>query len=91
MNSKELAGIVAEQARLTKKDAEIAVDAIFAAIGQAMTAGEEVRIPGFGIFGVKERAARSGVNPSTGAKIDIPATKAASFKASKNLKDAINK
>lgn len=89
MNSKELAGIVADKARLTKKDAEIAVEAAFDAIGQALVAGEEVRIPGFGIFSVKERAARQGINPSTRESIEIPASKAVGFKVSKNLKDSL--
>ena len=46
MNTKDLAGVVAEQARLTKKNAEVAINATFVAIGEALVAGEEVRIPG---------------------------------------------
>lgn len=68
MNTKDLAGVVAEQARLTKKNAEVAINATFVAIGEALVAGEEVRIPGFGTFVVKERAARTGLNPSTREK-----------------------
>lgn len=90
MNTKDLAGVVAEQARLTKKNAEVAINATFVAIGEALVAGEEVRIPGFGTFVVKERAARIGLNPSTREKIEIKESKAVGFKASKNLKDSLN-
>lgn len=90
MNTKDLAGVVAEQARLTKKNAEVAINATFVAIGEALVAGEEVRIPGFGTFVVKERAARTGLNPATGEKIEIKESKAVGFKASKNLKDSLN-
>ena len=90
MNKKDLAGVVAEQARLTKKNAEVAINATFVAIGEALVAGEEVRIPGFGTFVVKERAARTGLNPSTREKIEIKESKAVGFKASKNLKDSLN-
>lgn len=90
MNTKDLAGVVAEQARLTKKNAEVAINATFVAIGEALVAGEEVRIPGFGTFVVKERAARTGLNPSTREKIEIKEFKAVGFKASKNLKDSLN-
>lgn len=91
MNSKELASAVAEKARITKTDAALAVDAVFEAIGQALVAGEEVRVPGFGIFSVKDRAARVGINPATHEKIDIPASKAVAFKAAKNLKEIVAK
>lgn len=91
MNSKELASAVAEKARITKTDAALAVDAVFEAIGQALVAGEEVRVPGFGIFSVKDRAARTGINPATHEKIEIPASKAVAFKAAKNLKEIVAK
>lgn len=90
MNTKDLAGVVAEQARLTKKNAEVAINATFVSIGEALVAGEEVRIPGFGTFVVKERAARTGLNPATREKIEIKESKAVGFKASKNLKDSLN-
>ena len=73
MNKVELADLVAERARLTKKDATIAVDALFDGIVEALAKGEEVRVAGFGTIEVKERKPRQGVNPSTGEKMTIPA------------------
>lgn len=88
MNKSELINAVAA-AGLTKKDAGIAIDAVFAAIGDAMAKGETVQLLGFGTFGVKERAAREGRNPRTGETVKIPATKVPSFKAGKGLKDKV--
>ena len=56
----------------------------------ALAEGDKVALVGFGTFAVKERAARTGLNPQTKAKIEIPASKAPSFKAGKALKDAVN-
>ncbi len=74
-----------------KKDAEIAVSAVLEAISDALVQGEKVQIVGFGTFEVKERAAREGHNPATGAKITIPAAKHPVFSASKTLKESVNK
>ncbi len=80
---------VAEKADLTKKQATAAVDAVLGTIQDALAAGDSVGLIGFGSFEVKERAAREGRNPQTGAKIQIPAKKVPSFKAGKQLKDAV--
>lgn len=89
MNKVELAEVIAEKARLTKKDAAVAVDVLFEAMGDALAKGEEVRIAGFGTVAVKERKPRQGVNPSTGEKMIIPAAKVVGFKAAKSLKDKV--
>ena len=89
MNKGDLITEVAQSAGLTKKQAEAAVGAIFAAIENGLKAGEKVQVMGFGTFEVKDRAARTGKNPSTGESIEIPASKAPSFKAGKALKDAV--
>ena len=90
MNKSELIAKVAEKAGITKKDAEKAVNGLFESVQEALVAGDKVQMIGFGTFEVKERAARTGLNPQTKAKIEIPASKAPSFKAGKALKDAVN-
>ena len=91
MNKVELVAAVAEKAELSKKDAEKAVAAVFAAIEEAVAAGDKVQLVGFGTFEVRERAARTGRNPQTGAEIKIAASKQPAFKAGKALKDAVAK
>lgn len=73
----------------TKKVAEDAVEAVFDAIIQALSKGEEVNIAGFGAFVAKKREARMGVNPRTGEKIQIKATVTPKFRAGKALKEAV--
>jgi len=86
---KDLVAKVAETAEITKKSAALAVDAIFDAIAADLAKGDAVAIAGFGTFSVKARAARTGKNPKTGAKIEIAATKTPGFKAGKALKEAV--
>ena len=90
MNKTELVAAVAATAELSKKAAEAAVAATFDAITAALAEGDKVALVGFGTFAVKERAARTGLNPQTKAKIEIPASKVPGFKAGKALKDAVN-
>ena len=90
MNKTELIAAVAEKSELSKKDAEKAVNAVIETIVEAMKADEKVSLVGFGSFETKTRPARKGHNPSTGEEIEIEASKAASFKAGKALKDALN-
>jgi len=73
----------------TKKQAEAAVDALFDTIVKSLSKGEEVAVAGFGTFRVMKRAARAGINPKTGEKIQIPAKTAPKFKAGKLLKEAV--
>lgn len=86
---KDLAGKVAESADLTKNKAAEAVNAVFEAISETLKDGGEVSVSGFGKFEVSERAARQGVNPATGEKIQIAASKAPKFKPAKALKEAV--
>ncbi|MGI6065105.1 MAG: HU family DNA-binding protein [Bacillota bacterium] len=89
MNKADLVNNVAEKAEITKKDAEKAVNAVFASISDALAVGDKVQLVGFGTFEVKERAARVGRNPQTGETIEISAAKVPGFKAGKGLKDAV--
>ncbi|MDP3999581.1 MAG: HU family DNA-binding protein [bacterium] len=73
----------------TKKQAQAAVDAVFAGITKSLARGEEVSIAGFGIFRTAKVAARSGRNPKTGEKIRISASVKPKFKAGKALKEAV--
>lgn len=91
MNKSELIAAVAEQAALSKKDAEKAVNAVIAAITDKLVEGDKVQLVGFGTFEVRAREARTGKNPRTGEKIEIAASKVPAFKAGKALKDAVNK
>jgi DNA-binding protein HU-beta len=85
----DLVNAMAEKAGLSKTDAEKALKAFTDAITDALKAGEKVALVGFGTFSVGERAARTGQNPQTGEKIDIPAAKSPKFKAGKALKDSV--
>ena len=91
MNKTELIAAVAEKAGMSKKDSEKAVNAAFDSITEALVAGEKVQLVGFGAFEVKERNARVGRNPKTKETIEIPASRVASFKVGKALKDAVSK
>ena len=90
MNKSELVASVAEVAELTKKDAEKAVNAVFASVQKALVEDDKVQIIGFGTFEVRTRAARKGRTPQTGETIEIPASKNPVFKAGKALKEAVN-
>ena len=90
MNKSELVAAVADKAGIAVKDAEAAVGAVFETIQTTMAKGDDVRMVGFGTFGVSHRTASKGRNPSTGAEIDLPARNVAKFTAGKGLKDAVN-
>ncbi len=89
MNKSELIAAVAENANLSKKDADAAVSAVFDAVTAALKKGDKVQLVGFGTFEVRERAAKQGRNPKTGASMTIPASKVPAFKAGKALKDSV--
>jgi len=90
MKKQELVEAVMRVASIEKKkQAEQAVDTVFDTITKALSSGEEVKIPGFGTFRVAKRAARMGVNPKTGEKIQIPASVKPKFRAAKALKEAV--
>ena len=90
MNKQDLVNAVSEKADLSKASAANALNAITDTITAALAAGDSVAFVGFGTFSVKDRAARSGRNPQTGATIQIAAAKVPGFKAGKALKDACN-
>lgn len=90
VNKNELVAYIAENAGLTKADAEKAVDSFVDAIKTTLSKGDQVRLVGFGTFSVVKRAATQGRNPRTGAIIKIKASKQPKFKVGKGLKDAVN-
>ena len=89
MNKTELVANVADKTGTTKREAEKAVNAVFAALQQAMVEGDKVQLIGFGTFEVRKRAAKQGRNPRTGETMKIKASKVPAFKAGKALKDAV--
>ena len=90
MTKADLVNAMAEKSGLSKTDAEKALKGFADAVTDALKAGEKVALVGFGTFSVSSRAARTGKNPQTGAKINIPAAKTPKFKAGKALKDSVN-
>ena len=90
MNKTELVAAIAEQAEISKKDAEKALKAFTDVVAEELKKGEKIQLVGFGTFEVSERAAREGRNPQTGKTMKIEACKAPKFKAGKALKDAVN-
>jgi DNA-binding protein HU-beta len=90
MNRSELAQQVAQKANVDNSQAKAAVDAVFEAITDELSSGGEVAVSGFGKFSVADRAARQGVNPATGEKIQIAASKAAKFSPASGLKSTLN-
>lgn len=91
MTKTELINAVAEKAELTKKDADKAVSAVIDTITESLAKGEKIQLVGFGTFEVRERAARTGINPQTKQTIEIAASKNPVFKAGKALKDSLSK
>ncbi len=89
MKTTDLIDHVATEAGLEKSAAKKAVDAVFAGIIQAATKGEEINLPGFGKFKVKDSPARQGRNPGTGETIDIAASRKLGFSPAKQVKDAL--
>ena len=91
MNKTELVAAMAEQAEMTKKDAQKALTAFTAVVAKELKNGGKVQLVGFGTFEVSERSAREGRNPQTGEPMKIDASKAPKFKAGKALKDEVNR
>ncbi|MBR9909911.1 MAG: HU family DNA-binding protein [Gammaproteobacteria bacterium] len=90
MRKNDLVTLVAERTDLDKNSAGAAVDAILEEITNALSREDTVSLPGFGAFSRRQRAARSGRNPQTGASIEIAASNSVGFKAGKALKEAVN-
>jgi DNA-binding protein HU-beta len=89
MNKKQLIEQMGEHTDSPKSEAEKYLEAFTTAISDALRAGEEVQIPGFGKFYVRDQKAREGRNPQSGEKMKIPASKVPAFKAGKSLKDSV--
>ena len=90
MTKADLVERVAQEAELTKKDAEQLVEIIFDSIISTLNKGEKIELRGFGSFRVRERNARKGRNPKSGEAVNIPAKRVAYFKPGKELKELIN-
>ena len=89
VNKTDLIKKMAEDAGITERDARKALESFTTSVEKALKCGDKVQIVGWGTFSVKERAARKGRNPATGAEIMIPASKFPVFKAGKQLKDSV--
>ena len=90
MNKTELVAAMADQAGLSKKDAEKALKAFTDVVAEELKKDGKVQLVGFGTFEVSSRAAREGRNPKTGETMPIAASKTPKFKAGKALKDMVN-
>jgi len=90
MNKSELIDAIAENSGLSKADSSRALDAVITSVSGALKDNDPVTIVGFGTFLVRQRAARTGRNPQTGAEIQIAAANVPAFKPGKALKDAVN-
>jgi DNA-binding protein HU-beta len=89
MNKDQLIEAIIAKTGSSKKEGADALDAVVTVVTAALKKNDKVAIAGFGVFSVSKRAARAGVNPKTGAKIQIPAMKVPKFKAGKALKEAV--
>ncbi|MGH9481757.1 MAG: HU family DNA-binding protein [Terriglobales bacterium] len=90
MTKADLIEEVGKTGPLTRKESEVIVETIFTSIVDSLRAGDKIEIRGFGSFRVRQRAARMGRNPKTGAAVAVPARKVPYFKPSKELRDGIN-
>jgi len=90
MNKNDLTQHLSDRSGLAKNDAAKAVDGVFDIITDALKAGDEVRLTGFGVFVVAQRAGGKGRNPQTGAEITIKPSKQPRFRPGKQLRDALN-
>ena len=89
MNKTELVNAFAEKAEISKADAKKAVDAFVSTVTDALKEGDKIALVGFGTFSVSQKAARKGVNPATGATIEIAAKNVAKFKPGAELAEAV--
>jgi DNA-binding protein HU-beta len=89
MNKLDLVRSAVDRLELSRKDAVALIDGLFEDIQRAVTAGEAVKIPGFGQFKVRDRAARMARNPATGAQVKVPAKRVFKFLPAKALKEAV--
>lgn len=90
MKKKELIDAISKRSGLAKNESEVALNAVISCISDLLGKGDSIVLPGFASLSVKNRAARTGRNPSTGQPINIAASKIVSFKAGSKLKETIN-
>ncbi|MGC1229204.1 MAG: HU family DNA-binding protein, partial [Candidatus Sulfotelmatobacter sp.] len=90
MTKADLIDEVSRLAELTRKDSEVIVETIFDSVVRSLRAGDKIEIRGFGSFRTRQRKPRTGRNPKTGEKVEVPAKKIPFFKPSKELKDLVN-
>ena len=90
MTKADLIDEVSHLAELTRKDSEVIVETIFDSIVRSLRVGDKIEIRGFGSFRTRQRRGRTGRNPKTGAKVEVPPKKIPFFKPSKELKDYVN-
>ncbi len=86
----DLIKAIAIKSGLTQSISEEGLNAFLEVVRESLQAGEKITLPGFGVFSVGERAARTGRNPQTGKALKIPASRVAKFKAGSKLKEAVN-
>jgi integration host factor subunit alpha len=91
MTKADLVEIIFEKVGLSKKEAQDIIEILFESIKESFEAGESVKIPGFGTFNVRRKAARRGRNPQTGEELEITPRKVLTFKASNQLKTLVEK
>jgi DNA-binding protein HU-beta len=89
MNKGELVDAIAQKAEMTKKDADVLLSVLLDSIMEAVAAGDKVTLVGFGAFEPRQRAAREGRNPQTGATLQIAAATVPGFSAGKQFKDLV--
>jgi nucleoid DNA-binding protein len=87
----ELIKRIAREADISQKQAQVALEATLASVREALQSGDEVRLVGFGSFKVRQSAARQGVNPRTGRRIEVPAKERVRFSPGKELSEAVSK
>ena len=90
MTKSQLVTLIAQQLKLSRKDADAAVDAVFNAIAGSLEAGRCVELRGFGSFGLKERRGRAGRNPKTGESVAVEAKRVLFFKTGKALRERVD-
>src|ERR1700722_884143 len=90
MTKADLVEEVTQLGDLTRRDGEMIVDTIFDSVIHALRTGDKIEIRGFGSFRIRQRKPRTGRNPKTGAKVDVPAKRVPYFKPSKELRDLVN-
>jgi len=89
MNKSQLVESIAKNSGLTQKDSEKALEGFIEGVKEGLKSDQSVQLIGFGTFSVGERSARTGINPRTGEKIQIAASKSVKFKAGAKLKDVL--